>query len=150
MTRTRSYWIIMAGETPTAFRSKDRESLEPTLHQLQRTQPDVLLRWFEGHRLWDTPEAAAEARERQGALRKVRGKSWRPGGAHRDPREKYQLTRDQKRARFKTRLRNHPSDPIDTVRHEEKGESSSRTSRPKRASTARPPTRGIRSWKPKN
>ena len=66
MTRTRSYWIIIAGDRPTAFRSKDRESLEPTLHQLKRTQPDVLLRWFEANQLWDTPEAAAEARERQG------------------------------------------------------------------------------------
>ena len=76
----------------------------PTLRQLQRTQSNVTLRWFERGRVWDSPEAAKEAnfaRQRENAARKD---GWRPGGSHKDPRARYQLTRDQKRSRFKERL----------------------------------------------
>jgi hypothetical protein len=37
------------------------------------------------------------------AEREKRPKDWRPGGEHRDPRARYQLTRDEKRRRFKLR-----------------------------------------------
>jgi hypothetical protein len=33
----------------------------PTLHQLQRTQRNVTLQWFERNRLWASPEEAHEA-----------------------------------------------------------------------------------------
>ncbi len=104
MARHQSFWMILAGAVPTAFRSPRREDLEPTLHQLQRTQANVTLRWFERGRVWDSPEAAKEAnfaRQRDNAARKD---GWRPGGSHKDPRARYQLTRDQKRSRFKDRL----------------------------------------------
>jgi hypothetical protein len=37
------FWIIVDGDTPTSFRSADREELLPTLTQLQRKQPQVKL-----------------------------------------------------------------------------------------------------------
>jgi hypothetical protein len=98
-----AFWVIVDGATPTAFRAKHRDDLVPTLKQLQRTQPAVVLRWFDRGRLWDSPIAAREALKAQRRLRSDRGPGWRPGGSHVDPRERYKLTRDQKRARFKRR-----------------------------------------------
>ena len=102
MPAPRSFWVILIDTTPTSFRAKMREDLLPTLRQLQRTQSGVTLRWFEGGKVWESPEgaigaaklAATEAREK-------RPKEWRPGGEHRDPKARFQLTRDQKRAKFK-------------------------------------------------
>ena len=105
MPRRHCYWVIMSGSVYTSFRAGDRDVLVPTLRQLQRTQKDVSLRWFENGRLWESPEAARAAvlLARQ-ARRPPRGPDWRPGGRHVDPRKKYEMTRDQKRAKFK-RLR---------------------------------------------
>jgi hypothetical protein len=93
-------WLIVSGGQPTAFRSRDAESLLPTLRQLQRTQPDSMLKWFDRGRLWTSP-SEAEAALRARRTGPSRGRDWRPGGSHVDPKAKYQLTRDQKRARFK-------------------------------------------------
>jgi hypothetical protein len=95
-------WIIVAGTEPTAFRAMEREELLPTLRQLQRTQPDATLKWFARGRLWESPEQAQDAGRQRPPKRPAK---WRPGGKHVDPRERYTLTRDQKRARFKRRLR---------------------------------------------
>ena len=95
-------WLIVSGGQPTAFRSRDAESLLPTLRQLQRTQPDSMLKWFDRGRLWTSP-SEAEAALRARRTGPSRSKDWRPGGTHVDPKAKYQLTRDQKRARFKQR-----------------------------------------------
>ena len=103
MAQAHSFWMIIDGAVPTAFRARQREDLLPTLHQLQRTQPGVRLVWFEAGRSWDSPEAAREARELRRRESRDRKPSWRPGGSHVDPREKYKLTRDEKRARFKKR-----------------------------------------------
>jgi len=108
-----SFWVILIGKTPTSFRGKEREDLVPTLRQLQRTQSEVTLRWFERGKVWESPEAAegaaklaaTEARER-------RTKEWRPGGEHRDPKARFEMTRDQKRAKFK-RERSGPDDGSD-------------------------------------
>lgn len=94
-------WVIVAGSQSTGFRAATREELLPTLKQLQRTQPDAAVKWFARGRLWDSPTQVVEA-ARTGA--KGRGRSWRPGGAHVDPRDRYKLTRDEKRVRFKKRL----------------------------------------------
>lgn len=98
-------WVIVAGGQPTAFRSHDPEALLPTLKQLQRTQPDSMLRWFERGKLWTSPADAAFALRAKRRPKEPRGPGWRPGGSHADPRAKYRLTRDQKRARFKQRQR---------------------------------------------
>ena len=98
------FWVIVAGSEPTAFRGREREELLPTLKLLQRTQPDATLKWFQRGKLWESPEQAAEALRARRSVRSGRGPTWRPGGSHADPRAKYELTRDQKRARFKKRL----------------------------------------------
>lgn len=97
-----SFWVILIGKTPTSFRGKVREDLVPTLRQLQRTQSDVTLRWFERGKVWESPEAAIGAAKLAAtAAREKRTKEWRPGGEHRDPKARFELTRDQKRAKFK-------------------------------------------------
>ena len=102
----------MDGATPTAFRSRFRDDLVPTLKQLQRTQPDATLRWFYRGRFWASPEEEREAFESRRRMSSDRGEGWRPGGLHKDPRAKYQKTRDQKRAQFKRRSwGNRPSGP---------------------------------------
>ena len=53
----------------------------------------------------ETESAAQQARLARARAAKSRGRDWRPGGEHKDPRAKYKLTRDQKRARFKRRSR---------------------------------------------
>lgn len=97
-----SFWVILIGKTPTSFRGKMREDLVPTLRQLQRTQSDVTLRWFERGKIWESPEAAIGAAKLAAtAAREKRTREWRPGGEHRDPKARFELTRDQKRAKFK-------------------------------------------------
>jgi hypothetical protein len=100
-----AYWVILVGATPTAFRSSTRDVLVPTWRQLQRTQSDVTLRWFERGRLWESPEAARFGLRAKPPAAEKRRADWRPGGDHRDPRARFELTRDQKRARFKDRAR---------------------------------------------
>lgn len=104
------HWVIMVGATPTAFRAKHREVLVPTLKQLSRTQPDASLKWFERGRLWESPAEANEAR-RAVPTRPKRPTTWRPGGEHKDPRARYEMSRDEKRARFKRRQRLDASSP---------------------------------------
>ena len=97
-------WVIVAGSQPTAFRSRDSEDLLPTLKQLQRTQPDVGMKWFERGRLWESPIEAQEALIAKRRSPPRLGRDWRPGGQHKDPRAEYDISRDEKRARFKRRL----------------------------------------------
>jgi hypothetical protein len=148
-------WVILVGSVPTSFRAKEREDLVPTFKQLQRTQPDVTLRWFERGRVWENPDAAraasllaAEAAKvrrprRDPALGPPRGKEWRPGGEHKDPRARFELTRDQKRAKFKRNLiaGNESADAPEAGAPRE--DSAPRTERPaprtERASPAAPP-----------
>ncbi|MEI6244396.1 MAG: hypothetical protein WCQ64_05045, partial [Acidobacteriota bacterium] len=104
MARAGMYWVIVVGNVPTSFRARDQETLIPTLKQLQRKQPDAVIRWFDGTRFFENQERADDrGRERDG-FRKERKKDWRPGGDHKDPRAKYQISRDVRRARFKERL----------------------------------------------
>ena len=98
-----TFWVIVAGTTPTAFRARTRDVLLPTLHQLQRTQPDTSLRWCERNRLWTSPAEARDALRAGRQQRRTRKPDWRPGGDHQDPRARFELSRDQKRARFKKR-----------------------------------------------
>jgi hypothetical protein len=99
-----AFWIIVDGQTPSSFRSRQREDLLPTLNQLKRTQPQVALMWFERGRLWPSPDEARAALIIRRKAPTGRPREWRPGGDHKDPRAKYAISRDQKRARFKTRM----------------------------------------------
>lgn len=109
-----SYWVIVTGADATAFRARQPEDLLPTLKQLQRTQPDAVLKWFERGRLWESPEHAL-AESRRPKPRPARDRSWRPGGNHVDPRARFQLSRDEKRHRFKQRQRRQRSGEAVTV-----------------------------------
>ena len=62
-----AYWTLLIDNGPTAFRARDAADLLPTLNQLKRKNPNVVLKWFSGGQLWDSPEAATEARRRRPA-----------------------------------------------------------------------------------
>ncbi|MEZ5416379.1 MAG: hypothetical protein R2708_03425 [Vicinamibacterales bacterium] len=115
-----AYWTILVDGGPTAFRAAEREELLPTLKRLQAKQPDAVMKWFEKGRLWESRD---EARDKLSAGFTVgtdgelvppaegerpRTKSWRPGGEHRDPREKYQLAKKAKWQAFKKMVRSRP------------------------------------------
>jgi hypothetical protein len=40
-----------------------------------------------------------------------RGRDWRPGGQHKDPRDRFKVPRDVKRARYKDKLRRDHTNP---------------------------------------
>src|SRR6185503_7462054 len=84
-----AYWTILIDDKPTAFRAREQEELLPTLQQLRRTNKDVVLKWFARGRLWETPEAAQAASRAAAPVGEKRGHDWRPGGAHKDPRDRF-------------------------------------------------------------
>jgi hypothetical protein len=105
MARGHAFWVIVTGTSATAFRARRKEDLLPTLHQLQRTQPDAVVRWFDRGKLWESPIEAREALRSKGRrpAGERRGAEWRPGGSHKDPRARFKRTRDEKREQFKRR-----------------------------------------------
>jgi len=92
-----SYWTILAGGLPTSFRAAEREDLLPTLRRLQERHPDAEMKWFQRGKLWASPEEAESAFVKPA---EPRGRDWRPGGQHRDPREPF---KKQKRERNQAR-----------------------------------------------
>ena len=101
------YWTILIGTEPTAFRARDRIDLVPTLKQLQRRHPQATLMWFERGKLWQSPQEARAAlvAERQARRAPSRPPTWRPGGEHRDPRDRFKKPREQRRSEILRRLR---------------------------------------------
>lgn len=111
-----SYWTIIAGGLATAFRAAERDELLPTFARIRHKHPDAEMKWFTRGKLWDSPESARrEAEERRTNARRAsagaeRGRDWRPGGEHRDPRQKFKdaktarNTRERKR-KFERRQR---------------------------------------------
>ena len=120
-----SYWTIIAGGLPTAFRAAEREDLMPTFQRLREKHPDAEMKWFARGKLWESPEAARTPRVEHGDRAadrwrdrgdrgdrerrprsagapggeprdEVRKRDWRPGGEHRDPRQQF---KDAKKAR---------------------------------------------------
>src|SRR5690242_16093423 len=105
-----SYWTIIAGGLPTAFRAADREELLPTFSQIRHKHPDAQLKWFARGKLWDSPESARLDTERRRAKpsedsrgQGARGRDWRPGGEHRDPRQQYKDAKKERNARERKR-----------------------------------------------
>jgi hypothetical protein len=84
-----AYWTILIDQKPTAFRAREREELLPTLNQLRRTSSDVVMKWFARGRVWESPEAEREAHRAAKPPQERRGREWRPGGLHRDPRDRF-------------------------------------------------------------
>lgn len=95
-----TYWTILLGEAPTAFRAAQRDELLPMLKQLQRQNPDATIKWFQRGRLWDSPEEADRERDLRRDQARERDQKWRPGGDHRDPRERYKVPRDVRRQKM--------------------------------------------------
>ena len=91
-----AYWTIIVDDLPTAFRAADRDELRPTFERLRQKHPNAVLRWFARGRLWESPEAARRPPATRGD--EQRGADWRPGGKHRDPRERF---REERRARWR-------------------------------------------------
>jgi hypothetical protein len=81
-----SYWTILAGGLPTAFRAAERADLLPTFNRIREKHPDAEMKWFARGRLWASPEEAQAELQR---ARTRRSRDWRPGGEHRDPRQKF-------------------------------------------------------------
>lgn len=103
------YWTIILEGKPTAFRAHLEEELLPTLRQLQVRHPDAVMKWFARGRLWESQDqeradALAKRRPRT-APQDRRPRDWRPGGEHKDPRDRFKIPRDEKRRRFAENLR---------------------------------------------
>ena len=92
------YWTILIDGKPTAFRARDREELLTTFGQLKRKNDDVVIRWFARGRLWESPEAERAAERPPKFVGEKRGKEWRPGGAHKDPRDRFKKKNRPERA----------------------------------------------------
>ena len=95
-----AYWTILIDQKPTAFRAREREELLPTFNQLRRTNRDIVMKWFARGRVWDSPEAERAAQQAP-KPREPRGREWRPGGLHRDPRDRFRKTHHGKRKKPK-------------------------------------------------
>ena len=120
-----AYWTIIAGGLPTAFRTTEREELLPTFRRIKQKHPDAELKYFARGRLWQSPDEArveAEARraaaaERHGARGGTsRGRDWRPGGEHQDPRQKFKdakkvRNQDRRQERFDRRHKSGAAPP---------------------------------------
>jgi hypothetical protein len=91
-----AYWTILIGNAPTAFRAHDRADLVPTFERLRQKQPDVIMKYFARGRLWDSPEDARNDRAHP-PRPETRDHDWRPGGTHRDPRDRFKPKRDKPR-----------------------------------------------------
>jgi hypothetical protein len=107
-----TFWTIIIDGQPTAFRAAEREELLPTLKQLQAKNPAAVLKWFARGRVWESPEDArrerteAETAAREAVLKERRAHEWRPGGEHRDPREKFKKETFQARKRREKKAAN--------------------------------------------
>lgn len=106
-----AYWTILIDGKPTAFRARDPQELLPTLNQLKRTNTDVLMRWFARGHLWESPEAERAA-ARTPRPREKRGRDWRPGGEHKDPRARF----DGQKEKLAARPRRQGEGPTDRPR----------------------------------
>ena len=108
-----TYWTIIAGGLPTAFRAADRDELMPTFQRIKDKHPDAEMKWFARGKLWESPEAAraterrndsrgasrpSHRREGAPAQHDIRDRDWRPGGTHRDPRQKFKDAKKQRNA----------------------------------------------------
>ena len=110
-----AYWTILIDNSPTAFRAANREDLQPTFGQLQRTNRNIVMKWFARGRLWDSPEEARAEAQRPRATEK-RGHEWRPGGEHKDPRARFDKRKQDHRARRDNDRRPAPPPKPDVAR----------------------------------
>ena len=112
-----TYWTIIAGGLPTAFRATEREELLPTFNRIHEKHPDAAMKWFARGKLWASPEEAQRDRPKPGERREgrpQRDRTWRPGGQHRDPRQPFKDAKkarnsDRRQARWEHKHRDTPA-----------------------------------------
>jgi hypothetical protein len=120
-----AYWTILVDGAPTAFRAREREELLATLHQLQRKNANAEMQWFARGRLWPSREAEHEdfqrrkrradapfAKSPEGGGER-RNADWRPGGAHKDPRDRFKKRNRPERAWSEEKRENRGAPPPD-------------------------------------
>jgi len=151
-----AYWTILVGGLPTAFRATERDELLPTFKRLLEKHPDAVMQWFARGRLWESPEAAREAlmRDRMDDRPRERGRDWRPGGQHRDPRQKFIDAKkarnlDRRKQRFERRQDGEKGTgrPPDRVGHERPTSSRPDGPRDWKERPTGPKGEGRRDWK---
>jgi hypothetical protein len=94
-----AYWTILIDKKATAFRAREREELLPTFHQLKRKNADIVMKWYARGRLWESPAEAEAALRSPSRPAEKRGAGWRPGGEHRDPRDRFTKQPARRQAR---------------------------------------------------
>jgi hypothetical protein len=127
-----AYWTILAGGLPTSFRAAEREDLLPTFNRIREKHPDAEMKYFARGQLWSSADEAKRAlqqsreREARGHAQRSgerRGRDWRPGGEHRDPRQRFADAKKQRNQKHRQQR----------WQHRQPGESeSARGSRPPR------------------
>lgn len=108
------YWTIVAGGLPTAFRATEREELLPTFKRLQAKHPDAEMKYFARGKLWASQEEArlaAEARRTMDRRPDARGRDWRPGGEHQDPRQKFKDAKKDRNLKWRKERFEHRQKP---------------------------------------
>jgi hypothetical protein len=109
-----AYWTIIVDDQPTAFRAADHEELLPTFNRLKQKHASAVMMWFQRGQLWrsrvEAQDAATAARRQADRKKRAsesppRDRKWRPGGTHRDPRQKYIDAKKAKWTRFKEGVR---------------------------------------------
>src|SRR3954468_11129648 len=108
-----AYWTIIAGGLPTDFRAADQDELMPTFQRIKEKHPDAQMKWFARGKLWESQDAARAADRRgddrrgppgqrsgrpSGPPKETRTRDWRPGGEHRDSRQKFIDAKKQRNA----------------------------------------------------
>jgi hypothetical protein len=81
-----AFWTILIDDKPTAFRAQHREDLQPTVRQLSRANPNIVMKWFARGRLWDSPEQARWAQTNVPRKRDKRDPKWRPSAGSQEVR----------------------------------------------------------------
>jgi hypothetical protein len=56
-----TYWTILFGDKPTAFRAATQEELLPTFGQIRGKHPDAVMMWFARGKLWRSEEEGRAA-----------------------------------------------------------------------------------------
>jgi 23S rRNA pseudouridine2605 synthase len=85
-----TYWTILFGNQPTAFRAAEQDELLPTFKQIQAKHPDAVMMWFARGRLWKSPEEARDTFDRPRYDRPQRDSPKPQGDRPRGPKPEWQ------------------------------------------------------------
>src|SRR6185436_191201 len=111
------------------------------------------MKWFARGRVWDTPEQARWAGSNLDGTREKRGREWRPGGKHEDPRARFDKRKRDGRPSSPGSAppgadRSFREKPAARSEHERQWATKPEAER-QRPRTDNPPRDGERPWSPK-